>query len=150
MPPHLNMNDLPPSAERSLIMSRVRRKDTKPEMVVRRLLHAAGYRYRLHVHDLPGRPDLAFPSRRKAIFVHGCFWHRHLGCPRSTIPRTRVEFWRAKFAANIERDKRKIGELESLGWECEIVWECETREPKALLVRLLSFLGPRRVSEDAG
>ena len=125
--------DQAPDKARSSSMSRVRSENTKPEMVVRRLLHGSGYRYRLHVGELPGRPDLVFPSRKKVVFVHGCFWHRHLGCPRSTIPRTRTDFWMTKFAANVERDARKLNELENLGWKCTIVWECETKSQSEIL-----------------
>src|SRR4051812_5907882 len=97
-------------------MSKVRSGDTKPEMVVRRLLHGEGYRYRLHDRRLPGSPDIVFASRRKAIFVHGCFWHRHPGCRRATTPKTRTSFWEAKFAANVARDQRQLQSLDKLGW----------------------------------
>lgn len=132
----------PPSEQRSALMALVGPKDTKPEMIVRRLLHRAGYRYVLHAPDLPGRPDLVFRPRRKAIFVHGCFWHRHSGCRRATTPKTRREFWLAKFAANVERDARIAMELEAAGWDAVVVWECETSNPAALRDRLTGFLGP--------
>lgn len=123
-------------------MSGIRGRDTRPELVVRKLAHALGYRFRLHRRDLPGSPDLVFPGRRKVIFVHGCFWHRHPGCRFAYHPKSRVEFWRAKFEQNISRDGRALTELEKLGWEAMIVWECETREVDGLADRLVEFLGP--------
>lgn len=128
-----------PTAERSELMSRVRQKNTKPEIVVRQLLHAKGYRFRLHYRELPGTPDIVFPGRRKAIFVHGCFWHRHEGCKKASTPKTRRDFWQAKFAANQARDARKIAELHNLGWTTMIVWECEIRDGD-LADRLREFL----------
>ena len=111
--------------KRSEVMARVRSKDTKPEMVVRRYLHNHGLRYRLHRRDLPGCPDLVFSSRRVAVFIHGCFWHRHPGCPKSTMPASRVEFWRAKFAATVQRDARAQEELRRAAWNVLLIWECE-------------------------
>ncbi|MEY8840024.1 very short patch repair endonuclease [Cribrihabitans sp. XS_ASV171] len=125
---------------RSKLMSRVRGKDTKPEMIVRRLLHAAGYRYRLHASDLPGKPDIVFRNRKKAILVHGCFWHRHPGCRKATTPKTRAHFWSDKFEANMARDTRNLAALKGAGWEALVVWECETNEPGALFDRLVRFL----------
>lgn len=110
--------------KRSEVMSRVRGKDTKPELRVRRYLHAAGLRYVLHDKRLPGRPDLVFPSRHLVVFVHGCFWHGHEGCKRATIPATRSEFWREKIEANRVRDARVKSQLEELGWRVSTVWEC--------------------------
>jgi DNA mismatch endonuclease (patch repair protein) len=110
--------------KRSEVMSRVRGKDTKPELRVRRHLHAAGLRYVLHDKRLPGKPDLSFPSRGMAVFVHGCFWHGHEGCRKATIPATRPEFWRAKIEANKARDARAKSELEAAGWDVIVVWEC--------------------------
>jgi DNA mismatch endonuclease (patch repair protein) len=115
------------NAERSRLMARVRTKDTGPEMVVRRFLHVRGFRYRLHDRNLPGRPDLVFPGRKIAVFVHGCFWHRHPGCSLSYTPKTRVDFWKAKFAQNIERDRRVTEELQLMGFRVLVVWECMTR-----------------------
>ncbi|MCM8731574.1 very short patch repair endonuclease [Hephaestia sp. GCM10023244] len=126
---------------RSENMRRIGRKDTAPEMVVRRTAHSLGLRYRLHRKDLPGTPDLVFPRQRLAIFVHGCFWHRHTGCRNCTTPSTRQEFWIAKFAANVERDARSERELCELGWQVEVIWECETRDRQALAGRLRSILG---------
>lgn len=121
-------------------MKAVKSKDTKPEMTVRRLLHSLGYRYRLHRKDLPGKPDIVFPSRRKAIFVHGCFWHAH-GCKKGRLPRSRLEYWRPKLAQNAERDARKIAELEALGWSVLVVWQCETSDLDPLSEDLRLFLG---------
>ena len=133
---------VPVDPTRSHIMRSVGQKRTKPEMVVRRKLHALGYRFRVNVKGLPGSPDLAFTKRKKAIFVHGCFWHRHPNCRYASEPKTRKEFWRAKFAANVERDHRKKNEMEALGWGVETVWECETRNLTPLIDRLEIFLGP--------
>lgn len=123
-------------AKRSEIMRSVQPKDTGPEMVVRRLAHAIGLRYRLHEKRLPGRPDLVFPRWRVAIFVHGCFWHRHAGCSKATTPKSNVMFWNEKFARNVERDARVIEALWARGWRCEIIWQCETRNVAALVARL--------------
>ena len=120
-------------------MGRVAAKDTKPEMVVRKIAHALGFRFRLHQKDLPGRPDIVFPSRRKAIFVHGCFWHRH-DCRKATTPKTNVEFWGEKFRQNVERDRRTMSELAEQGWEAMIIWECETGDVEALAGKIVSFL----------
>jgi DNA mismatch endonuclease (patch repair protein) len=125
---------------RSEIMSRVGAKDTKPEMVVRRMLHAAGYRYRLHAKDLPGKPDLVFPARRKVVFINGCFWHRHRGCAHARLPKSRTEFWTEKLERNRERDERNVEALRELGWEVLTVWECEVRDPATLMPRVVAFL----------
>lgn len=129
-------------------MRSVGQKRTKPEMVVRQALHAVGYRFRVNVKGLPGSPDLAFTKRKKAIFVHGCLWHQHAGCRHATEPKTRAAFWSAKFAANVERDRREKAELEDIGWAVETIWECETRQPEYLFQRLQTFLGPPRVVGD--
>jgi DNA mismatch endonuclease (patch repair protein) len=126
--------------QRSELMSRIRRKDTEPELLLRRWLHAQGFRYRLHVAKLPGRPDIVFPSRRKAIFVHGCFWHRHTACRLATVPKTRQDFWLPKFAANVARDKAKEAALRAAGWEVLVVWQCELADLKALAPRIFQFL----------
>lgn len=126
--------------KRSSIMSAVHSKDTKPEMKVRKAVFALGYRYRLHRTDLPGKPDLVFPSRRKVIFVHGCFWHRHARCKYATIPKTRTQFWQDKFAANTKRDRRVRRDLKKLGWEVLTVWQCELKRPEKLTERLNDFL----------
>ena len=133
-------------AQRSVHMARIGSKDTKPEISVRRLLHRLGYRFRLHRRDLPGTPDLVFPSRRKVIFVHGCFWHHHPGCRLASIPKTRTDFWMKKFSRNRERDIEAIDQLSKLRWEVCVVWQCETRRPELLEARLISFLDARDVS----
>jgi DNA mismatch endonuclease, patch repair protein len=112
--------------DRSRNMARIRGRDTGPEIRVRRALHAAGLRFRLHCRDLPGKPDIVLPRWRTAVFVHGCFWHRHPGCPNASVPKTRVAFWDAKFAATVSRDARNIGSLRAMGWNVIIIWECET------------------------
>ncbi len=117
-------------------MSRVRAKDTRPEMIVRRLVHSLGYRYRLHRGDLPGRPDLVFPKRKAIIFVHGCFWHRHARCRKATTPATNRDYWLPKFRQNKLRDNRKQRELERLGWRVVVVWECETGDLESLKERI--------------
>ncbi len=129
--------------ERSERMSRIRSKDTKPEMTVRRLVHGLGYRYRLHAKDLPGRPDLVFRPRRKVIFVHGCFWHRHAGCSRNRLPKSpeRQDFWQEKLDGNARRDRRNETRLQRLGWEFLVIWECETRDLEGLADKVRAFLG---------
>ena len=125
---------------RSRIMARVRNKDTRPEMVVRRLVYALGYRYRLHDPRLPGKPDLVFWGRRKAIFVHGCFWHRHEGCPLARLPKSKQDFWIPKLSANKERDQRNLAELQEKGWDVLVVWECELSDLDSLRKRISRFL----------
>jgi len=113
-------------------MGRIRSKDTKPEMRVRRAAHAMGLRYRLHRKDLPGRPDLVFPGRSVALFVHGCFWHRHEGCRLASTPGSNAGFWQDKFSRNVDRDRRSCAQLEEGGWKPVVVWECETRDAARL------------------
>jgi DNA mismatch endonuclease (patch repair protein) len=121
-------------------MARIGKKDTKPELVVRRLLHGMGYRFRLHRQDLPGTPDVIFASRRKVIFVHGCFWHRH-GCHLAgRLPRTRQEYWGPKLDRNVERDRAVETALIEQGWRALTIWECELGDPVTLAHRLRSFL----------
>jgi DNA mismatch endonuclease, patch repair protein len=136
------MVDTVSPAVRSEIMRRVRGKDTGPEMVVRRLVHSLGYRYRLHAKDLPGTPDLVFRSRRKVVFVHGCFWHYHSPCEQCRIPKSRVEFWTAKLERNSQRDRKNLEALTDAGWGVQIVWECELKDRRMLEKRLKRFLGP--------
>ncbi|MGO9318258.1 MAG: very short patch repair endonuclease [Terracidiphilus sp.] len=125
---------------RSFIMASVHSKNTKPEIAVRKIVHALGYRYRIHERKLPGKPDLVFPSRRKVIFVHGCFWHRHTGCRYTTTPKTRRAFWEAKFSANMDRDRRIRRELRQMDWEVLTVWQCELKKSEKLTERLDEFL----------
>jgi DNA mismatch endonuclease (patch repair protein) len=124
---------------RGRLMAAVRSKDTKPEMVVRRLLHAMGYRFRLHRRDLPGMPDLVLPGRSKAIMVHGCFWHGH-GCPAGRLPKSRLEFWRPKIAGNRARDARNIRALRRSGWSVSVIWTCQMGDLQRLEKRLRRFL----------
>jgi DNA mismatch endonuclease (patch repair protein) len=126
---------------RSALMSRIRRVNTQPELVVRRLLHSVGYRFRIHLPKVPGRPDVAFPGRRKMIQVHGCFWHAH-GCSLARLPKSRTDFWEAKFARNKERDARLACAAREAGWEIMTIWECEIGDLRLLEKRLRSFLGP--------
>jgi DNA mismatch endonuclease (patch repair protein) len=134
-----NTDTLSPK-QRSERMGRVHNKDTKPEMYVRRLVHSLGYHYRLHYGELPGRPDIVFPEKRKAIFVHGCFWHRHEGCSRCRMPKSRLEFWGPKLEKNRLRDLKNLAKLRELGWDVLVVWECETEEAAGLPGRIMSFL----------
>lgn len=134
------MTDTMSPEERSRRMALVRSTDTKPEMAVRKLLHGMGYRYRLHCRDLPGKPDLVFRSRRAVVFVHGCFWHRHDGCPLARMPKSRVKFWTTKLEGNRDRDARKITALEEIGWRVFVVWECELKDKERLGKRLRQFL----------
>jgi DNA mismatch endonuclease (patch repair protein) len=131
--------DIVSPERRSAIMSRIRGKHTKPEVAVRRLLHASGFRFRLHRRDLPGTPDIAFPSRHKAVFVHGCFWHAHERCPRAFTPKTRRDFWSGKLARNRARDAEHLNALRGRGWDVHVVWECEIGDA-ALASRLGRFL----------
>lgn len=133
------MDSLTP-AERSERMSRIKGKNTKPELMVRSLVHRMGYRYRLHRKGLPGRPDLVFAKRRKVIFVHGCFWHRHEGCRLARLPKSRLDFWRPKLEANAKRDKEVELRLAELGWKVLTIWECEVKEEAALASRIKAFL----------
>jgi DNA mismatch endonuclease (patch repair protein) len=124
--------------ERSKLMSRVRAGNTTPEIAVRRLLHSLGYRFRLHSSGLPGRPDIVLPGKRKIIFVHGCFWHRHPRCRKATTPASNRDFWALKFKQNIERDKRQQRELRRMGWDVLVVWGCETGNLERLKDRISS------------
>jgi DNA mismatch endonuclease (patch repair protein) len=126
--------------QRSNLMSRIQSKDTGPEMKVRRMVHALGFRFRLHRRDLPGSPDLVFPSQHKVIFVHGCYWHRHQGCRYAYSPKSNTDFWQSKFEANVARDRRAASMLETLGWKVLVIWECEIQNEETLRVRLIEFL----------
>ncbi|WP_038495681.1 very short patch repair endonuclease [Janthinobacterium agaricidamnosum] len=122
------MTDIVPPSVRSRMMSDIKGKNSQPEMLVRRILFAAGYRFRLHRRDLPGTPDIVMSSRKVTIFVHGCFWHAHKGCKYFKIPATRRDFWVKKLEANVERDKKAIEKLIAMGWRVLCVWECATRD----------------------
>jgi DNA mismatch endonuclease (patch repair protein) len=126
--------------QRSWNMSRIKGRDTRPEKCVRSLLHRLGFRFSLKRNDLPGRPDIVLPCRNLAIFVHGCFWHRHEGCRNSVLPKTRPDFWLAKLSANVERDERNIRAVRQLGWKVLTVWECEIDDESRLSRRLLAIL----------
>lgn len=129
-------------------MAAVHSRDTGPEMAVRRLVHALGYRYVLHKKSLPGRPDLTFVSRRKVLFVHGCFWHGHSCARGSRVPQQNREYWVAKVRRNKRRDDIVLNELRSLGWQTLVVWECELKRPAALVARIVHFLGERHWKTD--
>lgn len=135
-----SMVDNRTEASRSALMGRIGSKNTAPELIVRRLLHNLGYRFRLHRKDLPGTPDIVLPARKKAIFVHGCFWHAH-GCRIGRPPKSRPEFWEPKLARNRTRDEENSRDLERAGWEVLTVWQCETRDKAALAELLEKFLG---------
>lgn len=132
--------------QRSALMSRIRASNTAPELAVRRLCHSWGYRFRLHRRDLPGTPDLVFPRLRKVVMVHGCFWHRHQdpACKNAVLPKTRREWWAAKFGRNVARDARNEESLLALGWEVLVLWECEIRAD-GHRTRLAEFLGSQPV-----
>lgn len=132
--------DIVSPQRRSEMMSGIRGRDTKPEIAVRRLAHRLGYRFRLHRRDLPGTPDLVFPGRKKVIFVHGCFWHRHPGCRFAYQPKSNVGKWQAKFEANVARDARVREELARIGWDVLTIWECETADLDMLTNKLATFL----------
>jgi DNA mismatch endonuclease (patch repair protein) len=135
------MSDPFSTDERSAIMRAVRAKDTTPELLVRRLTHALGYRFRLHAAELPGKPDLVFPARRKVIFVHGCFWHWH-NCKRGRrMPKAHTEYWSRKLLRNQERDRRHRRALRRGGWQVLVIWECQTKNPEHVNDRIAAFLG---------
>lgn len=138
------MTDLISKERRSWNMSRIGSKNTEPELLVRSILHELGYRFRLHVRSLPGTPDIVLPRWQAAIFVDGCFWHRHQGCKYAYTPKTRLSFWKAKFQQNIQRDKRTAQALRSLGWSAYVIWECETRDSNALKRRLMAVFKKQR------
>ena len=125
---------------RSWNMSRIKSGNTKPEIVVRSLLHNMGYRFRLHRKDLPGKPDIALPRYNSVIFVHGCFWHRHKECKNASNPKTKKTFWREKFKANVNRDRKVQKELKSMGWRILIIWECELAEVDSVINKLEDYL----------
>lgn len=136
------------SLQRSRNMAAIRGRDTKPERRVRSLLHQLGYRFRLHRRDLPGSPDIVLPRHHTVVFVHGCFWHRHVGCRYTTTPRTRSDFWEEKFRQNMERDARQQASLRDAGWSVVVVWECELREIEALTARLRTIGSFEKLPDD--
>jgi DNA mismatch endonuclease (patch repair protein) len=128
---------------RSHNMRQIRSKDTAPELALRRIVHRMGYRFRLHRKDLPGKPDLVFPGRKKVVFLHGCFWHQHRGCREGRLPGTRQEYWQPKLERNQERDAVSQTALKALGWDVLTLWECEVaKTPSAIAGQLRQFLGP--------
>lgn len=127
-------------------MSQIKGRNTKPEITVRRIVHALGYRYRLHRRDLPGTPDLVLPRHRKIIFIHGCYWHMHSCRYGQVTPKTNARFWQTKRSGNVERDRRNLKALKLLGWKTLVVWECNTKKP-ALMTCLQKFLGPSTPSD---
>jgi DNA mismatch endonuclease (patch repair protein) len=134
---------IPP--ERSAMMARIGQKNTAPEIAVRRALHSLGARFRLHRRDLPGTPDVVLPGRRLALLIHGCFWHRHAGCRFAYSPKSRREFWSAKFDRNVDRDHEVERALAELGWRVRVIWECETRDPMVLKRQMRKILARFRV-----
>jgi DNA mismatch endonuclease (patch repair protein) len=141
------MDTLTPE-RRSANMARIRSQNTSPELTLRKLIHGLGYRFRLHRNDLPGRPDLVFPSRKKVIFVHGCFWHQHGECREGRVPGSRLEYWGPKLRRNQERDSLAQSSLKQQGWRYLVVWECELKDEAAASHRVTQFLG--RVAHSAG
>lgn len=129
-------------------MSRIRSGNTKPELLVRSLLHRMGYRFRLHRKDLPGKPDIVLPKHKAVIFIHGCFWHHHDGCKYAYIPKTRQEFWRAKFKSNVERDKKVKKQLKEKNWRILVIWECELSNIESTIKRLKDYLNKERTDKN--
>jgi DNA mismatch endonuclease (patch repair protein) len=127
-------------------MRRVCGQNTTPELIVRRIAHGLGYRFRLNRNDLPGKPDIVFPSKNKVIFVHGCFWHSHPRCKRARIPQSNRAYWLKKLGQNKKRDKTNLAQLKKIGWRTLIIWECEIREPNNVAKRIKSFLGQKHQS----
>jgi DNA mismatch endonuclease (patch repair protein) len=127
-------------AERSTRMRLIRGADTKPELRVRSIVHRCGYRYKLHDASLPGKPDMVFSSRRKVVFIHGCFWHRHPGCSLARLPKSRLSFWLPKLTNNRQRDVRNIARLRRAGWKVKVIWECETKSADRIEKKLRTFL----------
>ena len=144
----MNLADTLSRQERSERMSRIRNKNSAPEMKLRRLVHGMGFRYRLHVKDLPGTPDLVFPGKRAVIFMHGCFWHRHPECRLARLPKSKLDFWKPKLEANRQRDLVLQQQLRDLGWRVLVVWECEMKETERVSVLVANFLRERDGGED--
>lgn len=134
-------------ADRRRLMARIGRENTAPEIAVRRMMHRMGLRFRLHPRDLPGSPDVVLPGRKVAVFVHGCFWHRH-DCRGGRVPKTRADYWEAKFTRNVARDAQAAAALEAAGWTVVVIWECQARQPEALarIIGEIAAVPPRRRS----
>ncbi len=135
------MTDTISRKRRSENMRAIRSRDMKPELRVRSAAHRIGYRFRLHRGDLPGKPDLVFPRRRKVVFVHGCFWHQHSACADGRMPRSNLGYWRAKLGRNVKRDSEHLTKLKAAGWKSLVIWECQTKDERLLVSRLARFLG---------
>jgi len=137
------LSDIYSKQKRSQIMSKISGKNTKPEIIIRKIAHNLGYRFRLHKKDLPGKPDLVFPKYKKVIFVNGCFWHGHSKCSRSNLPTTRKMFWKEKIENNKKRDKTNKTKLKKLGWDYLVIWQCEIKKSNygKLMERIQLFLG---------
>ncbi len=144
------MTDIVGSTTRSKMMAGIRGRDTAPELAVRRIAHRMGLRFRLQRKDLPGRPDLVFPKHRLAVFVHGCFWHRHEGCRHASTPKSRIAFWKKKFTANVVRDARQEAALRALGWRVLVIWQCETGDGAAVERRLAASINQGGVVNERG
>ena len=129
--------------ERSANMRAIKGKDTKPEVLVRSMLHRAGYRFRKNVKELPGTPDIVLPKYKTVIFVHGCFWHRHKGCKQATTPKSNVDFWSEKFERNVANDKKHARQLRRLGWHVITVWECQLKKPDRVIQRVEKLLATK-------
>lgn len=134
------MADVFSREKRSWLMGRVKGRDTKPEVLVRSMIHRMGFRFRLHRKDLPGKPDIVLPKYKKAVFIHGCFWHGHKGCSRAARPTSNVDFWNRKIDGNIKRDANAQKELRGMGWKILVIWQCRIRDMAALQKRLEGFL----------
>lgn len=143
------MADVHTPAQRSFNMSRIKGKDTKPEIWLRSLLHSAGFRFRLHRKDLPGRPDIVLPSSKVAVFVHGCYWHRHEGCRYTTTPSSNTQFWEQKFSRTIERDAENTVALQDAGWKVVVAWECQLRSNATEVLAAISSATGKRAAKGA-
>ena len=142
------MTDIVSRRRRSELMARIRTRDTVPELAVRRIAHRMSLRFRLQRKDLPGCPDLVFPKHRLAVFVHGCFWHRHEGCRYASTPKSRIDFWTEKLEANVVRDARQAAALRALDWRVLVIWQCETRDEAAVERKLSASIDRGRVANE--
>lgn len=126
-------------------MAAIHSKNTKPEVVLRGMIYRMGYRYRLHVKDLPGTPDLVFRGRKKAIFLNGCFWHQHKGCKSGRVPKSNIQFWLGKLQGNVHRDEKNLASLSNMGWEVLVIWECQLKDLEKVEADVIAFLGPKSI-----